>query len=425
LIIPQLTANQIRGFIASWMGIMLDGVDSFIYALVLVPAMKEILPQSGIEASAGNLGFFGSILFSMFLIGWGLAFLWGPLADRFGRVRSLMLAVLCYSLFTFLGCAAHNIWELGVFRLLAGFGVGGEFVGAATFVAEELPEERRVLGAGIFNCGYYVGTFVAAGLNYLIGAHYGWRAMFAVGGLPALFIAWIRLNVKEPERWRRRMKETGGWRARDSFLALFSAKYRRVTVLNCVLLMVSMIGLWAGSVYAPGAVTQVALRDGYPAADAARIASWATMLLSTGTIIGCLAMPLFANRIGRRGALAVYFALMTISISGGFGYAFYLPHGALDAFLPCLFLVGVGGGSFSVYWVWMPEQYHTECRGSALAFATCIGRFVAAGATFVVGMGISHFGSIGTPVALTSVAFALGLLAIPFTRETMGQALPD
>ena len=420
-----LSENQIRGFVASWMGVMLDGVDSFIYALVLVPAMKEILPQSGIEASAGNLGYFGSILFSMFLIGWGMAFLWGPLADRCGRVRALMLAVLCYSLFTFLGCAAHNIWELGIFRLLAGFGVGGEFVGAATFVAEELPEERRVLGAGVFNSGYYVGTFVAAGLNYTIGARYGWRAMFVMGGLPALLIAWIRSNVKEPERWQMRRRKTGGWKARDSFFALFSKPYRRVTVLNCVLLMISMIGLWAGSVYAPGAVTQVALRDGYSAADAARIASWATMLLSTGTIIGCLCMPLLAGRIGRRGALVVYFALMTISISSGFGYAFYLPHHALQAFLPCLFLVGVGGGSFSVYWVWMPEQYHTECRGSALAFASCIGRFVAAGATLLVGIGISHFGTIGAPVALTSVAFALGLLVIPFTRETMGRPLPD
>ena len=420
-----LSQNQIRGFVASWVGVMLDGVDSFIYALVLVPAMKEILPQSGIEASPGNLGYFGSVLFSMFLIGWGMAFLWGPLADRFGRVRALMLAVLCYSLFTFLGSVAHNIWELGIFRLLAGLGVGGEFVGAATFVAEELPDERRVLGAGVFNSAYYVGTFVAAGLNYAIGARYGWHVMFAMGGLPAILIAWVRFNVKEPERWQMRRKATGGWRARDSFLALFGKPYRRVTVLNCVLLMVSMIGLWAGSVYAPGAVTQVALRDGYSAADAARIASWATMLLAVGTIIGCLCMPWFADRIGRRGALAFYFALMTISISSGFGYAFYLAHDALRVFLPCLFLVGVGGGSFSVYWVWMPEQYHTECRGSALAFATCIGRFVAAGATFLVGIGISRFGSIGAPVALTSLAFALGLLVIPFTRETMGQPLPD
>jgi MFS family permease len=421
----QLTRNQVRGFIASWMGVMLDGVDSFIYALVLVPAMKEILPSSGIEPSAGNLGLYGSILFSMFLIGWGLAFLWGPLSDRFGRVRSLMLAVICYSLFTFLGCMARNIWELGIFRLLAGFGVGGEFVGAATFVAEELPESKRVWGGGIFNSGYYVGTFVAGALNYLIGARYGWRAMFAVGGLPALFIAWIRYNVKEPERWQKRREQLNDWSARDAFFSIFTPEYRRTTLLDCVLLMVSMIGLWAGSVYAPGAVTQVAIRDGYSAAEAARIASWATMLLATGTIIGCVGMPLVANRIGRRGALGCYFALMTISIAAGFGWAFYLPHGALSAFLACLFLVGVGGGNFAVYWVWMPEQYRTECRSSAVAFATCIGRFVAAGATFLVGIGISRYGSIGVPVAATSLAFAVGLLIIPLTRETMGKPLPE
>ena len=89
-------------------------------------------------------------------------------------------------------------WELAIFRLLAGFGIGGEFVGAATFVAEELPESRRVFGTGLMNSGYYVGIFIAAALNYTVGAHYGWRAMFAIGGLPALFIAYIRSSVKEP-----------------------------------------------------------------------------------------------------------------------------------------------------------------------------------------------------------------------------------
>ena len=199
----------------------------------------------------------------------------------------------------------------------------------------------------------------------------------------------------------------------------------RTTALSCVLLTISMIGLWAGSVYAPGAVTQVALRDGYAAAEAARIASWATMLLATGTILGCVSMPLFAERLGRRGALAVYFATMTAAIAAGFGYAFYLPHHALAAFLPCLFLVGAGGGNFAVYFVWLPELYHTECRGSALAFATCIGRFVAAGATFLVGVGISRYGSIGVPVAATAAAFAIGLGVIPFSSETRGKPLPE
>jgi MFS family permease len=403
---------------------VLDGMDSFIYALVLVPAMRELLPASGVAPTAGNLGLYGSILFSTFLIGWGCAFLWGPIADHFGRVRTLMLSILCYSVFTFLGCMARNVWELGIFRLLAGFGVGGEFVGAAIFVAEEMPDGRRVAGAGLLNSGYYAGTFIAAALNYLIGAHYGWRAMFAAGGVPALFIAFIRYGVREPERWTRRLENLGGWTARDSFFALFSPEYRKRTMLNCLFLLISMIGLWAGSVYAPGAVTQVAMREGRNAADAARIASWATMLLACGTILGCLIMAPIANRLGRRGAVACFYSVMAASIAVGFGYAFYLPHGALSAFIPCLFFVGVGGASFCVYLVWVPEQYRTECRGSALALATSVGRFVAAGATFLVGAGISSYGSIGVPVAMTALAFVLGLLVIPFGLETRGKPLP-
>ena len=91
--------------------------------------------------------------------------------------------------------------------MLAGFGIGGDFVGAATFVAEELPESRRVLGAGIMNSGYYVGNLIAAALNYTVGATYGWRAMFAIGGLPALFVAYVRSSVQEPERWRTRRQQ--------------------------------------------------------------------------------------------------------------------------------------------------------------------------------------------------------------------------
>src|SRR5450432_3877898 len=99
----KLTGNQIRGFWAAWGGWTLDGMDSFIYALVLAPAMRELLPKSGIAATQEAIGYYGSILFALFLVGWGVSFLWGPVADRFGRVRTLMLTILCYSLFTFLG----------------------------------------------------------------------------------------------------------------------------------------------------------------------------------------------------------------------------------------------------------------------------------------------------------------------------------
>src|SRR4029078_6013097 len=90
----RLTPNQIRGFWAAWGGWALDGMDSFIYALVLAPALTELLPKSGIAATPGNVGFYGRVLFALFLVGWGMSMLWGPVADRFGRVWTLMLTIL-------------------------------------------------------------------------------------------------------------------------------------------------------------------------------------------------------------------------------------------------------------------------------------------------------------------------------------------
>jgi MFS family permease len=135
-------------------------------------------------------------------------------------------------------------------------------------------------------------------------------------------------------------------------------------------------------------------------------------------------MPTLARRFGHRGALACFYVVMAVSIAVSFGYAFYLPSGALFAFIASLFFVGVGGGSFSVYWTWISEQYRTECRASALAFATSIGRFVAAAATFLVGIGIQRYGSIGVPVALTAIPFVLGLMLLPLAIETRGKPLP-
>jgi len=421
----KLTPNQIRGFWAAWAGWALDGMDSFIYALVLVPALRELLPRSGVVADQSNVGFYGGLLFAIFLVGWGFAFLWGPIADRFGRVRTLMLTILCYSLFTFLGAVATNVWYLAVFRFFAGVGIGGEWTLGGVFVAEEWPESRRQKGAAYMHTGYYFGTFLAAIVNYTVGAHYGWRAVFAVGGAPALLVAFIRYGVSEPKRWQKRMDELGHrWTAGRAFFELFSPEYRRRTFINAALLLVSMIGLWAGSVYVPSSVTYLASTAGYTAAQGARLASYATMLLSIGTIIGCLLLPWLAGMFGRRSALGFYFVLMFIFISLGFGYVFYLKADALVWFFACLFFLGVGGANFAVYTLWLPEQYRTECRGSAFAFATSSGRFLAAGVTFLVGSGVAHFKTIGTPVALTSLAFLVGLFLLPWGLETKDKELP-
>jgi len=400
-------------------------MDSFIYALVLVPALRDLLPRSGLAANADNIGYYGGVLFAIFLMGWGCAFLWGPIADRFGRVRTLVLTILCYSLFTFLGSVSAGVWQLALFRFLAGAGIGGEWTLGGVFVAEEWPEERRKQGAAWMHTGYYFGVFLAAIVNCTIGSRYGWRAVFAVGGTPALLVAFIRYGVSEPERWRNRLQKLARpWTAGDAFRALFSSEYRRRTIVNSTLLFVSMVGLWAGSVYVPSSVNYLATHDGLAPAEAARMASYATMLLSAGTILGCLLLPFTADLFGRRASLGFYFVLMFVFISVGFGYVYYLDH-ALPWFMVCLFFLGVGGANFAVYTLWLPEQYRTECRGSAFAFATSFGRFLAAGITFLVGAGVARMHTIGTPVALTSVAFLVGILLLRWAEETAGQELPS
>ena len=419
-----LTANQIRGFWAAWGGWALDGMDSFIYSLVLAPALFQLLPSSGIPGTPTNVAYYGSVLFALFLIGWGLSMIWGPVADRFGRVRTLMLTILCYSVFTFLCALVTNVWQLAVFRLLAGIGIGGEWSMGGTFVAEEWPEDRRKAGAGYMHTGYYFGFFLAALANYVIGAKYGWRWMFAIGGAPALLVTFIRRGVHESKAWQQKRQATRPT-MRGAFAKLFSSTYARRTVLNSSYLLVSIVGLWAGSVYVPLSVTQIAVRDGYAAADAARLASYGTMVLSVGTILGCLALPSLAESLGRRLALGVYFVVMFFSISVGFGHVFYLTSNALPWFFVVLFLLGIGGANFAMYTLWLPEQYSTECRASAFAFTTSVGRFAGAGITFLVGAGVTYFNTIGTPVALTSIAFLIGLLLLPLGEETKGRQLPS
>ena len=131
-----------------------------------------------------------------------------------------------------------------------------------------------------------------------------------------------------------------------------------------------------------------------------------------------------AEKFGRRFPLGIYFALMAVFVWLGFGYVFYIEQNALALFMICLFFLGVGGANFAMYTLWLPEQYSTECRASAFAFATSIGRFVGAGITFLVGAGVSYYHTIGTPVALTAVAFVIGLFLLPFGKETRGEVLP-
>ncbi len=417
----RLNRQQIIGFWAAWAGWMLDGMDSVIYALVLSPALNELLPKSGIQNTPGNVGFAGSVLFALFLFGWGLSFIWGPIADKFGRTKSLAATILVYSVFTGAAALSDNIWELAIFRLLAGIGVGGEWAMAGTYVAEAWPEDRRKMGAGYLQTGYYFGFFVAAALNYTVGARYGWRAMFLCGLVPVIVSLVTLLRVKEPERWQAHVTEA---KRAHPLAEIFSPRYRRRTIVNSALLTVAIIGLWAGAVYEPTAITTLATKAGMDKPMAAKMASFGTAILSIGTILGCIALPILAERFGRKPVLGLYFAGMMVTIALSFGWAFYLPNG-LTPFLVILFFMGFAGGNFAMFSLWLPEQYDTRVRATAFAFTTSVGRFIGSGVNFLIGAGVAWMGTLGTPIALTSIIFAIGLLILPFAIETRGQSLPD
>jgi MFS family permease len=419
----KLSRQQITGFWGAWAGWTLDGMDSVIYALVLSPALTELLPKSGYQATPANVAFAGSILFALFLVGWGLSLVWGPIADRFGRSRVLAATIFVYAIFTGAAALSQTVWQLGLFRLLAGIGIGGEWALAGTYVAEAWPEDRRKMGAGYLQTGYYAGFFLASALNYTVAARYGWRAMFWCGLTPVVVATVVLLRVKESDRWQQKAKVKGEG-GLSSLQRIFRPPYTQRTLVNTVLLASAICGLWAAAVYAPTAIISLAKREGLLQPQAVRMSSFGMGLLSLGTILGCLVVPPLAERIGRKRTLAIYFLGMAICILLSFGWAFYLPSG-LHPFIVVLFFLGFFGGNFAIFSLWLPEQYGTTVRATAFAFTTSFGRFIAAGVNFGVGALVSRMGTLGKPVAFTAVAFGIGLLIIPLAVETRGKVLPD
>jgi MFS family permease len=419
----KLSRQQIVGFWGAWAGWTLDGMDSVIYALILSSALTELLPKSGYKATPANVGFAGSILFAVFLVGWGMSLIWGPIADRFGRSRVLAATIFVYAIFTGAAALSQTVWQLGLFRLLAGIGIGGEWALAGTYIAESWPEDRRKMGAGYLQTGYYAGFFLASALNYTVAARYGWRAMFWCGLTPVVVAVMVLFKVKESERWQQKtkVKTEGGL---SSLRRIFSPPYTQRTLVNSVLLASAICGLWAAAVYAPTAIISLARREGMLQPQAVRMSSIGMGLLSLGTILGCLAVPPLAERLGRKRTLAFYFFGMAVCIVLSFGWAFYLPQG-LHPFIAVLFFLGFFGGNFAIFSLWLPEQYGTTVRATAFSFTTSFGRFIAAGFNFGVGALVSRMGTLGKPVAFTAIAFGIGLLTIPFAVETRGKRLPD
>jgi len=418
-----VTGYQWLVLLVAWLGWVFDSMDATLYALVMEPALQELLSRqfaTGVPHEA--IGRYGGIIFSVFLLGWALGgVLFGVAADRFGRVKTLIFTILIYALFTGMAAFSATWWQLAIYRFLTALGIGGEWAAGAALVAEVWPEQRRTRAAGILQSAWAAGFFVAAIVNLLM-RNYGWRPIFLVGIVPAIVALLVRVWVKEPERWTRatiyeRLEGTAG---QPKLPALFHPELLRSTLVGSGLAFVAVFGLWGATNWTPTLVRSLPdFRHSAPTEVTAYV-SYATMTLNAGSLVGYLSFGPIADRVGRRGA----FAVMCLGSLAMLPATFLTPH-SYSTVLCLLPLLGFfNNGIFSGFAIYLPELFPTRLRATGAGFCFNVGRVLAAAGPLVTGLLVGVFGDFGRAASAIALIYMVGLLILPFAPETSGRPLP-
>jgi MFS family permease len=419
-----VTRYQWLVLFVAWLGWVFDAMDATIYALVLHPALHELLkPLVSGEVTQELIGHYGGIIFSIFLVGWAVGgVLFGVLADRFGRTRTLIFTILIYAVFTGLAALSQTWWQLAFYRFLTALGIGGEWAAGAALVAEVWPEDKRAKAAGILQSAWAAGFLLAAIINLALREH-GWRPIFVVGLAPAVLALFVRWWVKEPERWlraRTREPQAGagsGWKLRE----LFTPALRRSTLVGSGLAFVAVFGLWGATNWTPTLVRALPdLKDLDAAALTTRV-SYATMILNVGSLLGYLSFGPLADRLGRRGA----FAIMCVGSLVMLPVTFLTPRAYVHVLLLLPLLGFFNNGIFSGFPIYLPELYPTRIRATGAGFCFNVGRVIASTGPFLTGYLVMALGGFGPAASAIALIYFLGLLILPFAPETKGKPLPE
>ena len=420
-----VTPYQWRVLFVAWLAWVFDSMDATIYAIVLRPALQDLLSPSvsGGSATDEAIGWYGGIIFSIFLIGWAIGgVLFGVLADYIGRTKTLILTILIYAVFTGLAALSDTWWHLALYRFLTALGVGGEWASGAVIVAEVWPEEKRAKAAGILQSAWAAGFFLAAAVNLLLRG-YGWRVLFLVGILPAFVAILIFLWVKEPERWAKaRSKELMTGTAQPvKLLELFRGELLRPTLVGSVLAFVAVCGLWGATNWTPTLIGALPDMRGLDARALEQYKSYAIMALNAGALIGYLSFGALADRFGRR----PLFALMCVGSLVMLPITFLTPHAYAHVLLLLPLLGFFNNGIFSGFPIYLPELYPTRIRATGAGFCFNAGRVLASGGPFLTGYLVTSLGSFGRAASAVALIYLVGLLILPFAPETKGQPLPE
>ena len=428
-----LNATQWKTLLASNLGWVFDGFEAFALILTVGLAMRQLLSP----ADLANLPTYAGGIIALTLIGWAIGGMAaGIVADYIGRKRTMILTILTYSIMTGLSAIAWDWTSFAVMRFLVGLAIGAEWVTGTAMTAEFWPDHARGRGAGLFQCGFGIGFFLAS-LVWLFVSATGagaWRTMYLIGVLPALLTLWIRKSIPESTLWEEESKRRRAVAERErrgeaisadeqaltrfTLTELFAEpEIRRRTIVGLIMATASAVGFWAISTWVPPFGGAMAAKTGLPAAQ---WASYTGMSFTAGTIVGYVAFGFLADVFGRKPITMLYFALSLLLTP-----VMFLWTPSLTALLTIAALLGCfSSGQFTWMSTWLPELYPTRMRATGAGFIFNASRIPAAFGVLIAGAIIAQLGGYGNAAMTIATVYLLGLAAAPFLPETHGKPLP-
>jgi MFS family permease len=391
-----------RALIAASLGWLLDAFDVMLYALVLTALMADM----GFDRQTG--GFLGSVTLAASAAG-GIIF--GILADRLGRTRALSLSILLYSVFTAACGTATSVTQLAVFRIFLGLGMGGEWASGAALVSETWPARHRGKALGLMQSCWAIGYGLAAVVNLIVLPRFGWRAVFFVGVIPALFTLWIRRRVPEPEIW----KKARASRASAPSTARIPGTLGTLTVALTLMNAATMFAWWGLNLWIPSFLSSPIAQGGVGLSTEAM--SWFVIAMQVGMWFGYVTFGFVSDRFGRKPAYVVYLVAAALLV---YPYGVLRNPAALLVLGP--FVAFFGTGYFSGFGAITAEVYPTAIRATAQGFTYNVGRLASAVAPYVVGS-MAQTGGFGTAFMVTGAAFLVAAAFWLFIPETRGRQL--
>jgi MFS family permease len=397
----QVTRAESHSLIAGGLGWMLDAMDVMLYSMVLAHLMTAL----GMSKQTGGL--LNSLTLAASAVG-GLLF--GFLADRVGRTRSLMASILVYSLASLACGFSTSVVMLAIFRTILGLGMGGEWATGAALIAETWPPEHRGKALGLMQSSWAIGEMIAAGVVGLVLPHFGWRAVFFVGVLPALVVLWIRRAVPEPEIWLQQTKKNTG-----SLRQLWHKDIRWKGLLATAMNACAMFGYWGLFTWIP-AYLSLPVEQGGRGLGLMQTTTW-ILVMGVGKWFGYALFGFFADAVGRKKSYATYLLIAAALVP-----VYGLVRNPSTLLLLGPFIAFFGTGYFSGYAAIASELFPTEIRATAMGLTYNIGRGISAAAPFTVGAIATSYG-FGTAFYVLSGAFTAAALLSFTLPETKGKQL--